>query len=78
MADGNLIIYSTDALGKTYKENMGMARLDIFNGATDRTANAQKLDTFARAVNALTTHNYKDSEMIYTQSVTEALAEGEE
>lgn len=73
---GELSYKSLDGLGKEYREPLGSVSLDLMS--TDvRVANAQKIDTFTRAVNALTKNNFKGAEVVYTADVTAILAEAD-
>lgn len=73
---GELSYKSLDALGKEYREPLGSVSLDLMS--TDvRVANAQKIDTFTRAVNNLTKNNFKGAEVVYTADVTAILAEAD-
>ncbi len=75
---GKLTYTSYDSLNKEYKEPLGYTNLDLSENAQNRVANAQKIDDFVRAVNALTTNTFKDSEVTYTYNVTDIIVEGGE
>lgn len=62
------IIKSTDQLGNAYQKT--------FTNANPAATDAQ-IDTFARAVNNLSTNTYVDTIKVETESVNEALAEAE-
>lgn len=75
---GKLTYSSYDTLNKEYKEPLGYVNLDLSENVQDRVAKAQKIDDFVRAVNALTTNTFKDSEVTYTYNVTDIIVEGSE
>lgn len=77
MALGKLAIKSTDVHNNSVVENLGYVSLNIFEGAAGRGQNAQTIDTFARAVNYLTTNTYNDSIVTYDYSINEVIAEEE-
>lgn len=62
-----------DQLQKSYKETIGEVNLDVSEGAAQRVANAQKIDTLARAINALTYNVYQDSFVEYSYSINEVI-----
>ena len=73
---GTFYYTSKDQLSKDIKETIGDVDLDVSEGAAQRLANAQKIDTFARAINALTTNTYQDSFIEYSFSINDVLTEG--
>ena len=75
MAYGVLSYTCVDQMGKEYKETIGTITLDLTNTET-RLANAQKIDTFTRAVNSLSTNTYRDAEVVTTESINDILIEG--
>lgn len=75
---GALYYMSKDQESKDYKENIGNITLNVVEGANSRLATAQKIDTFARAVCALTTNTFQDSFVEYSYSINEVIIEEQE
>lgn len=73
---GTFYYTAKDQLGKDYKETLGDVDLSVTEDSASRTTDAQKLDTFARAVCNLTNNTYVDSFVEYSYSIDEILAEG--
>lgn len=74
MAYGVLSYTCVDQMNKEYKEPVGTITLDLTNTET-RLANAQKIDTLARAINSLSTNTYRDAEVVTTESINDILIE---
>lgn len=73
---GTFYYTSKDQLAKDIKETIGEVNLDVSEGSAQRLANAQKIDTLARAINGLTTNTYQNSFVEYSFSINDVLAEG--
>lgn len=72
---GTMYYMSKDQMGKDYKETIGSVNLDVTETAAQLNANAQKIDTLARAICALTTNTFQNSFVEYTRDINEILSE---
>lgn len=73
--NGTMYYMAKDQQGKDYKEPVGEITLSVVEGADNRLANAQKIDTLARGINNLSTNTFQSAYVDYSYNINDVIIE---